>query len=103
MAKQSEPEFESVESFAEFLTDDERKTFMPGEAQKVAEATGQPMRLIIEALKKLGFQPKAGEKVAETRGYTSNNHDRYSEKNGWVGGCGIGNASRQMVQGFQPT
>lgn len=101
--KQSEPEFESVEAFAQFLTDDERETFLPGEAQKVAEATETPMRLVIDALKKLGFTPKAGEKVTETRGYTSNNHDRYSEKNGWVGGCGIGNASRTMVQKFQPT
>lgn len=102
MRKVVEPEFESVEAFAEFLTDDERTTFVPGEAQKVAEATGMPMRAVVDALKALGFTPKAQEAVKQTRGYTSNNHDRYSEKNGWVGGCGIGNASRQMVQDFQP-
>jgi hypothetical protein len=103
VSKQSEPEFESIESFVEFLTDEERTTFPPFEAQKVAENTGMLLKAVVAELKQRGFTPKANEVKAEGRGYTSNNHDRYSEKNGWVGGCGIGNASRTMVQGFQPT
>lgn len=103
MTKRREPEFENVNAFAEFLSDEERETFAPFEAQKVSDNTGLTMREVVEALKTLGFTPKALEAAKATRGYTSNNHDRYSEKNGWVGGCGIGNASRQMVQGFQPT
>ena len=96
------PEFESVETFAQFLIDDERTTFLPGEAQKLAECLRRPMADVAAELKTYGFTVAIREKTAEVRGIHSNNHDRYSEKNGCINGTGIGNASRQMVSGWQP-
>lgn len=90
------PEFASVEAFVQFLMDDERSTFTPGEAQKVAEAVHRPIKEITEEIKGYGFTIQI-HRVAEARGINSNNHDLYSAKNGWVMGQAIGNGSRQMV------
>jgi hypothetical protein len=53
--RSTEPEFASVESFVEFLLDDERDTFSPGEAQKVAANTKSSLSQIIEELKGFGL------------------------------------------------
>lgn len=97
------PEFKSVEAFAQHLMDDDRETFSPGEAQKVAEAIHRPLREVTEEIKSYGFKVQIARVEREVRGFNSNPHDRFTAKNGFVGGCGIGSASRQMVQGFQPT
>lgn len=97
------PEFATVETFVQFLLDDERDTFTPGEAQKIAEATRRPMTEIVEELKSYGLKVSIKHKQAEGRGINSNNHDKYSAKNGWVTGCGIGGSSRHMVSHWQPT
>lgn len=99
--KHNEPEFASIEGFVEFCMDDERVTFAPGEAQKVAENNGRSVSSVIEELKGYGLTVELKRK-AEGRGFTANDHDKFAEKNGWRSGCGIGNASRHMVSGWQP-
>ena len=97
------PEFRSIEAFAQFLLDDDRTTFLPGEVQKVAERIHRPMAEVAKELKSYGFSVSLNNKVPVVRGVNSNSHDRFTASNGFVGGCGIGNASRQMVTGWQPT
>lgn len=52
------PEFVSVEAFVQYLLDDERDTFLPGEAQKVAIFTGQDLQVVIGKLKDYGLKVK---------------------------------------------
>ena len=98
----NEPEFASVETFVEHLMDDERESFFPGEAQKVAQRTGAKVSEVTAALKSYGFTCKFNAKAPEGRGFTSNDNNRYTEKNGFIGGCGIGGTSRHMVSHWQP-
>ncbi len=97
-----EPEFASIEAFVQFCMDDERDTFLPGEAQKVAAAIKRNLPEVVAELKSYGLTPVTRE-VKSVRGINSNNHDLYTAKNGWVTGCGIGSTSRHMVSGWQPT
>lgn len=73
--RSTEPEFASVESFVEFLMDDERVTFSPGEAQKVAANTKLALSQIIAELKSFGLgvaiNPTQNKNV---RGITSHSH-----------------------------
>ena len=91
-----QPEFASIEAFVQFLLDDERNSFKPGEAQKVAEVLRRPMKEVIQEIKDHGFTMEIRRR-AEVRGFTSNNHDLFAAKNGWRMGQPIGNVSRQMV------
>ena len=97
-----EPEYASLEAFISFLNDDERNTFTPGEAHKVAANSRARVADLIEKLKKAGFTPAVKAEAKDVRGVNSNPHDRFTAKNGWVSGTGIGNASRHMVQAYQP-
>jgi len=98
-----EPEFGSIGAFVEFLLDDGRETFKPGEAQKIAGHIHRPIKEVMDELTR-GYGLKVEIRSTHTpRGFTSNNHDLYSEKNGWRNGCGIGGTSRQMVSHYQPT
>lgn len=92
------PEFETVETFAQFLMDDDRETFTLGEAQKVAENVRQRLAEVVQELTNgYGFKVSELKSRAVVRGFSSNNHDLYSAKNGWVMGQPIGNASRHMA------
>ena len=98
----NEPEFATVETFVQFLMDDERESFTPGDAQKVAQRTGAKLSDITAQLKSYGFKCEIRAKAPEGRGFTANDHDKYTEKNGFIGGCGIGGTSRHMVSHWQP-
>lgn len=69
-----EPEFQSVEAFVEFLLDDERESFLPGEAQKVAANTKCNLSQIIEELKGFGLSVHTNHVQRETRGINSHSH-----------------------------
>lgn len=97
-----EPEYASVEDFVQFCMDEDRKAFLPGEAQKVAAATHRTIRDIMAEFISYGLHVET-HPVATCRGFTSNNHDLYSERNGWRHGHGIGGTSRQMISHQQPT
>jgi hypothetical protein len=78
-----EPEFDTVDSFVQFLLDDGRETFMPGEAQKVAVSMGRSIPEVIEELKSWGFT--VGTKPRQNvRGFTSPFHG----SNRFAGNCG---------------
>lgn len=76
MAKRNgvEPEFQSVEAFVEFLWDDERTSFLPGEAQKVAANTKSNLSQIIEELKGFGLTVHTNYVQQPTRGINSHSH-----------------------------
>lgn len=69
-----EPEYASVESFVEFLLDDDRTSFLPGEAQKVAANTKCGISQIIVELKSFGLSVMTNNVQKETRGITSHSH-----------------------------
>lgn len=69
-----EPEFMSVEAFVEFLLDDERTAFLPGEAQKVAANTSCSLSQIIEELKGFGLSIHTNHVQKATRGISSHSH-----------------------------
>lgn len=101
-----EPEFASIEAFVEFCIDDEKDSFLPGDAQKISQTTGMPMSEVIAKLKEFGLKSvlnEAAKRAQNVRGCHSNDYDKYSPKNGWISGQGIGNASRHMtssISGF---
>lgn len=66
------PEYSSVESFVEFLMDDDRTSFFPGEAQAVALATRSSMPAVTEELKGYGFTVVTLAVQNVTRGINSN-------------------------------
>jgi len=74
-SKTVEPEFASVESFVEFLLDDERTSFLPGEAQKVAANTKCALSVIIEELKGFGLSIATNNvQRKDVRGISSHSH-----------------------------
>lgn len=52
------PEFMSVEAFVQFLMDDDRTSFLPGEAQKIALFTQRDLQDVITDLKGYGLTVK---------------------------------------------
>lgn len=54
----TDPEFMSVEAFVQHLLDDDRDSFLPGEAQKIAVFTGQNLQTVIGQLKDFGLKIK---------------------------------------------
>ena len=96
------PEFQSVEVFVQFRLDDLEETFSMGDAQKISENVHKSLKDVMEELKGYGLRLALNNKASETRGFNSNNNDRFTAKNGFVSGTGIGNTSRQMVSSFQP-
>ena len=78
------PEHASIEAFVQFLMDDERDSFLPGEAQKVAEAMRCSTHEVIMELKGYGFKTRTnGVQTQAVRGFTSNPHGtpRFSGEN----------------------
>jgi hypothetical protein len=52
------PEFASVEAFVTYCMDDERTTFVPGDAQKIAVHTKQTLQKVMIDLKSYGLTVK---------------------------------------------
>ena len=89
------PEYQSVESFATFLLDDDRTSFRLGEAGKVAIATGvSNLTVVRELTEGYGFTylPPAAPKAV--RGFTANNNNR------WEGNPGAGGGGGDSLTGF---
>jgi hypothetical protein len=66
------PEFADVESFVQFLMDEDRTTFFPGEAQAVAIRLKKDQKDITEKLISFGFQPTTAPNRTPGRGILSN-------------------------------
>lgn len=72
------PELESVESFGEFLLDDDRVEFTFEEAEALAEALGfSTAASVIRSLKSYGFAMVPRQPERRVRGFHANNHDRW--------------------------
>lgn len=91
----NDPEFENVETFAEYLDDDERETFMPTELACLNARTGRPVHEIRVALEAYGFKLPRREKVKDVRTFGTNPNTRWSScptHGGGGGGCIMGMA-----------
>jgi hypothetical protein len=66
------PEYASVESFAEFLMDEDRKSFLPGEAQAVSISVNRKLADVMAELKSYGFTVGNNALQKTGRGFTSN-------------------------------
>jgi hypothetical protein len=66
------PEYETVESFVAFLFDDERTTFLPGEAQVIAENIGRTTAEVVKILEDWGFKRSLNSPTKTVRGVNSN-------------------------------
>lgn len=88
-------EFESVDSFAEYLYDEEREQYNHHELQCVWFRTGLRIQQVREALEGYGLTLARREKPRTVRGFTSNPHNRYSGNP--MGGGGGGGSIYGMV------
>ena len=66
------PEFASVAAFVQFCFDDDKATFMPGDAQKIAANTKRPMQEVMAELKGYGLKCTLNHVQKDIRGCTSN-------------------------------
>ena len=71
------PEFESVEAFAEFLSDDERDTFTHAEVDAIAVVTQTSHHKVRVALEGYGFTLARRDVERKGRGFQTSSHDRY--------------------------
>lgn len=71
-----EPEYASVEAFVQHCMDDDRTTFRPGDAQKVALRTRATVRAVLDELASFGLQVEV-ESNRRVRGFTTSSNDRY--------------------------
>jgi hypothetical protein len=85
---EAEPEFASVESFAEFCMDDDRDSFTFGELQKLRETLLRSPGKIVKDLAGYGlrYEGRAHEKAV--RGFTSSPYTLYAG-NPMCGGSGF--------------
>lgn len=66
------PEYASVEALVQFLMDDERTSFFPGEAQAVSIASKRPMHEVVAEVQSYGFTTVVLAVQKITRGFNSN-------------------------------
>ena len=72
------PEYESVESFVEFLLAEDREEWT---AEELAELSCQLERSkvkLVAELRDYGLRPASRESERRVRGFRTNNHDRWS-------------------------
>lgn len=73
----SEPEYESVEAFAEYLMADERTEFTLDDVVVLADRTQMSNPKIIHELKSYGFTMATRVPPKKVRGYQTSSHDRW--------------------------
>lgn len=88
------PEFQTIETFAGFLYDDERDWFTLAEAAAVASNVRTTNRAVIENLAGYGLIFREPRKAPEVRGYTANPNTR------WAGNPGAGGGGGDSLIGF---
>jgi len=82
-----EPEYKSVEDFVEFCMEDERKVFNHVELRALALNTKTSGSKVREELEAYGLSLGSRPNVKKTRGFTTNQHDRW-QVSGNHGGSG---------------
>jgi hypothetical protein len=87
---EEEPEFESLEAFAEFCMDDERDSFTFSDLMKLQIALRVSGTTVIRELEGYGLKYEGRPRERTTRGFTSNSHNLY-QGNPMSGGSGFTN------------
>lgn len=72
-----DPEHESIESFVEYMADDEREVFTHADVNAIAKATQTSHHKVREELESYGLRLARREKERSIRGFNSNPHDRW--------------------------
>lgn len=67
----NEPEYESVEEFAQFLLEDEEETFTHIDLRKLVEHTGKDRTIIRRELETYGYKLKVRPKPKNCRGFSA--------------------------------
>jgi hypothetical protein len=91
------PEYESVETFAEFLMADDRESFTYMEADTIATGLKVATYVVIDGLKEYGFGYEGRTSEKRVRGFRSNSHDR------WCGPGSMkshGGSGHEQITGF---
>ena len=73
----TEPEFQSVETFAEFLVDEDRTSFTAAEVNAIAVATRTSHHKVRVALEGYGLTLERRANEQRVRGFQTSSHDRY--------------------------
>lgn len=88
------PEYESIESFLEFLVDDERNTFTHEDLGELAYGLQMSRSKVRAELESYGLTLAVRPVEKPVRGFTSNSHNR------WHGNpCG-GGSGHEQITGF---
>lgn len=87
----SDPEYASIESFSQFLLDDEREEYTHEDLAALNFRTRMPIAMIRKELDSYGFKLAGRAPEKQVRGFTSNSHDRWHGKGSLPthGGAGI--------------
>lgn len=72
-----EPEFQSVETFVQFLIDDERESFTHVELSALAARVRKSHQALKKELESWGLTLEVRQKERKTRGINSKDHDRW--------------------------
>lgn len=98
----SDPEYASIESFSQYLLDDEREEYTHEDLAALNFRTRMPIAMIRKELESYGFKLAGRAPEKQVRGFTSNSHDRWHGKGSLPthGGAGIdASTGRATVRG----
>lgn len=84
----------SVEAFRDYAERTGAKTFLPGDAQRIARATEMTVRAVMEALRAAGLRVTTNASRANVRGYTAWDHNLFA------GNPGSGGTGWEQISGF---
>lgn len=97
-----DPEYASVDAFAEFLADDERTEYTHEDLTALNFRLRRPIAAIRAELESYGFRLATREPEKQVRGFTSSSHDRWFGKGSLPthGGAGIDTSTgRATIRG----
>ena len=93
----TEPEYESVEAFVEFLMDDEVDTFTAADLQALSAGVQRSIKRLRVELEGWGLSLAPRPSERHVRGFTSNPHDRWFGP----GSCrSYGGSGHEQISGF---
>jgi hypothetical protein len=101
-AMKHDPWMRSIEAFVADKHDNDEATYSPAEQQELASNLRKPVAYVSERLKAAGLRCAVPARAPTFRTYSTPNNDRFTAKNGWVGGGSGGAQICQMVGGVIP-
>jgi len=70
-------EYATIDTFAEFLVDDERESFTFAQAERVSDDLKVHVSVVIRGLKSYGLAMEAREPAKRVRGFRTSSNDRW--------------------------